>query len=72
MFQYYPITICHFSVLGSIYAARPKNPERGGYTLFGATQFPGFSPPDIYVYSGQELIDRFPQHRDLIEELVTL
>ena len=63
------LTINLLYVSGSIYAARLKNPELWGYTLFGATLFPGFDDSDLVVYTRQELIDRFPQHTELIEEL---
>ena len=52
-----------------IFAARLKSPDRGGYTLIGATVIPGFEFDDFQFVSRAELISKFPQHQDLIKEL---
>jgi hypothetical protein len=40
-----------------------------GYTLVGCTVAPGFEFEDFELGNREELIQRYPQHRELIERL---
>ena len=59
----------HIFDLGHIYGARMINPRAGGYTMFGVSVFPAVEISDLTVYNRQELLQRFPQHYDLIVDL---
>jgi predicted cupin superfamily sugar epimerase len=43
--------------------------EPDGYTLVGCTVAPGFEFEDFELGSRQQLIEQYPQHRELIERL---
>lgn len=52
---------------GSWFGARVTDSE--GYTLAGCTVAPGFDFDDFEMPSRDELLAKFPQHRELIESL---
>ena len=53
---------------GCWFASRPINEE--GFSLVGCTVAPGFDFNDFEL-AGTELADEYPQHRELIESLVS-
>jgi predicted cupin superfamily sugar epimerase len=52
---------------GCWFGATVDDPD--GYTLVGCTVAPGFEFDDFELGERQKLIERYPQHRDLIERL---
>lgn len=52
---------------GCWFGATVDDPE--GYTLVGCTVSPGFEYEDFELGNRQSLLDRYPQHREIIERL---
>ncbi|MCS6949397.1 MAG: cupin domain-containing protein [bacterium] len=52
---------------GCWFGATVDDPE--GYALVGCTVAPGFEFEDFELGDRQQLLERYPQHRDLIERL---
>jgi len=52
---------------GCWFGATVEDPD--GYALVGCTVAPGFEFDDLELGQRQQLIERYPQHRDLIERL---
>ena len=52
---------------GCIFGSRVANP--GSYALVGCTVAPGFDFADFEILTRQELLDSYPRHRVIIEQL---
>ena len=51
---------------GTWFAARPVDED--SYSLIGCTVSPGFDFEDFAMAGREELVSKFPQHKELIEK----